>query len=110
MNAIFKAQLKKLIPVHNLLDLTELDSFIGKELILVKLDVKHKKVSQVKELINNLGAETLTMNNSEIILQFAGSPIEISNLIKKLSSFRIVEQTRSGLVSMALGTDYIKKG
>ena len=105
-----KAQLKKLIPVHNLLDLTELDSFIGKELILVKLDVKHKKVSQVKELINDLGAETLTMNNSEIILQFAGSPFEISNLIKKLSSFRIVEQTRSGLVSMALGTDYIKKG
>ena len=35
-----KAQLKKLIPVHDLLDITELDSFIGKELILVKLNVK----------------------------------------------------------------------
>ena len=38
-----KAQLKKLIPVHNLIDITELDSFIGKELILVKLNVKNTK-------------------------------------------------------------------
>ncbi|MAZ06946.1 MAG: acetolactate synthase small subunit [Rickettsiales bacterium] len=38
-----KAQLNKLIPVHNLIDLTELDTFIGKELILVKLNVKNKK-------------------------------------------------------------------
>ena len=35
-----KAQLKKLIPVHDLIDITELDSFIGKELILIKLNVK----------------------------------------------------------------------
>ena len=33
-----KAQLGKLIPVHNLVDISELDSFIGKELILVKLN------------------------------------------------------------------------
>ena len=38
-----KAQLGKLIPVHNLVDISELDSFIGKELILVKLNVKDKK-------------------------------------------------------------------
>ena len=36
-----KAQLGKLIPVHNLVDISELDSFIGKELILVKLDGKY---------------------------------------------------------------------
>ena len=39
-----KAQLGKLIPVHNLIDISELDSFIGKELILVKLDVKNKNL------------------------------------------------------------------
>ena len=38
-----KAQLKKLIPVHDLIDITELDSFIGKELILIKLNVKKKR-------------------------------------------------------------------
>ena len=44
-----KAQLKKLIPVHNLVDLTELKSFIGKELILIKLNVKNKPTLDLKK-------------------------------------------------------------
>ena len=42
-----KAQLLKLIPVHNLVDISELKTFIGKELILIKLDVKKKSVSKI---------------------------------------------------------------
>ena len=44
-----KAQLNKLIPVHNLVDLTELKSFIGKELILIKLNVKNKPTIDLKK-------------------------------------------------------------
>ena len=104
-----KAQLKKLIPVHNLIDISELKSFIGKELILIKLDVKKKSVSKVYEFIEKNGAEVLFVNKFELIIQFSGTPSEISSMIKKLSSYNIIELTRSGLVSMALGTEYIKK-
>ena len=45
---------------------------------------------------------------NEVIIQFSGSPSEIRNLLKKLKPFKLIEQTRSGLVSMALGTKYIK--
>ncbi len=104
-----KAQLKKLIPVHNLIDISELKSFIGKELILIKLDVKKKSVSKIYEFIEKNGAEILFENKFELIIQFSGTPSEISSMIKKLSSYNIIELTRSGLVSMALGTEYIKK-
>ena len=104
-----KAQLNKLIPVHNLIDISELKSFIGKELILIKLDVKKKSVSKIYEFIEKNGAEVLFENKFELIIQFSGSPSEISSMIKKLSSYNIIELTRSGLVSMALGTEYIKK-
>ena len=104
-----KAQLNKLIPVHNLIDISELKSFIGKELILIKLDVKKKSVSKVYEFIEKNGAEVLFENKFELIIQFSGTPSEISSMIKKLSSYNIIELTRSGLVSMALGTEYIKK-
>lgn len=104
-----KAQLNKLIPVHNLIDITELKSFIGKELILIKLDVKKKSVSKIYEFIEKNGAEVLFENKFELIIQFSGTPSEISSMIKKLSSYNIIELTRSGLVSMALGTEYIKK-
>ena len=104
-----KAQLKKLIPVHNLIDISELSTFIGKELILIKLNVKKDSVSKFYDFIKKNGAEILYQNNTEIIIQFSGSPTEISTMIKKLRSYNIIELTRSGLVSMALGEEYIKK-
>ena len=95
--------------MHNLIDISELKSFIGKELILIKLDVKKKSVSKIYEFIEKNGAEVLFENKFELIIQFSGTPSEISSMIKKLSSYNIIELTRSGLVSMALGTEYIKK-
>ncbi len=104
-----KAQLKKLIPVHDLIDITELNSFIGKELILIKLNVKTNTKKSFERVVNKFKVFRLFEKGNEIIIQFSGSPLEISNLLKKLKPFKIIEQTRSGLVSMALGTDYIKK-
>ena len=104
-----KAQLNKLIPVHNLVDLTELKSFIGKELILIKLNVKNKPTIDLKKKLKNLGAEILEDNGVELIIQFTGSPVEIVNIEKIINSLKIIEKTRSGLVSMATGIEYIKK-
>ena len=104
-----KAQLAKLIPAHNLLDITELKSFIGKELILIKLDVKNKQTFDLKKKLERLGAKILEENDLEIIVQFTGSPNEVKKIENILQPYKIIEQTRSGLVSMATGTDYIKK-
>ena len=104
-----KAQVIKLIPVHNLIDITELKSFIGKELILMKLDVDKKTVLKVHQNIKNIGAKILFEDKNVIIIEFSGTPTEISSLIKKMKVYNIVELTRSGLVSMAFGKDYIRR-
>ena len=104
-----KAQLNKLIPVHKLIDISELETFIGKELILIKLNVKKDSVSKIYNFTKKYGAEILLENKNEIIIQFSGTPSEISTMIKKLRPYNIIELTRSGLVSMALGKEYIKK-
>ena len=93
-----KAQLKKLIPVHDLIDITELNSFIGKELILIKLNVKTNTKKSFERVVNKFKVFRLFEKGNEIIIQFSGSPLEISNLLKKLKPFKIIEQTRSGLV------------
>mgnify|MGYP001191028618 FL=1 len=104
-----KAQLAKLIPVHNLVDITELKSFIGKELILIKLDVKNKKTIDLKKKLERFGAKILEENDLDLIVQFTGSPDEVRKIENIVKPYKIIEQTRSGLVSMATGTDYIKK-
>ena len=80
-----KAQLKKLIPVHDLIDITELDSFIGKELILIKLDVKNKQIIDLKKKLERFGAKILEENDLDLIVEFTGSPDElkkIENIVK----------------------------
>ena len=104
-----KAQLGKLIPVHNLVDISELDSFIGKELILVKLDVKNKNLISLLNKLKKLGIKILSENKNELIIEYTGTTEEITKLVKLLKNTKIIEQTRSGLVSIATGTDYIKK-
>ena len=104
-----KAQLGKLIPVHNLIDISELDSFIGKELIFVKLDVKNKNLINLINKLKKIGIKILLENKDELIVEYAGTPEEITKLVKLLKNTKIIEQTRSGLVSIATGTDYIKK-
>jgi len=104
-----KAQLGKLIPVHNLIDISEIDSFIGKELILVKLDVKNKNLIKLLDKLKKIGIKILLENKNELIVEYAGTPEEITKLVKLLKNTKIIEQTRSGLVSIATGTDYIKK-
>jgi acetolactate synthase-1/3 small subunit len=104
-----KAQLGKLIPVHNLIDISELDSFIGKELILVKLDVKNKNLISLLNKLKKIGIKILLENKNELIVEYSGTPEDITKLVKLLKNTKIIEQTRSGLVSIATGTDYIKK-
>ena len=104
-----KAQLGKLIPVHNLIDVSELKTFIGKELILIKLNVKNRTTFDLKKNLKDLGVKILEDNGEELIVEFTGSPDEIVKIEKILQPIKIIEKTRSGLVSMATGTDYIKK-
>ena len=44
-----------------------------------------------------------------MIVEFTGSPDELKKIENIVKPYKIIEQTRSGLVSMATGTDYIKK-
>ena len=75
----------------------------------MKLDIKQKTVLEVHKHIKKIGAKILFEDKTTIIIEFSGTPTEISSLIKKMKVYNIVELTRSGLVSMALGKDYIRR-
>lgn len=104
-----KAQLLKLIPVHNLIDLTEEEYFVGKELVLVKLINKNKKRKKTLDIANSCNASIVSDAAEEIILEMTGTKKQISRFISRLRTLGIIEITRSGLVSMSSGVDYIKK-
>tara|TARA_B100000989_G_scaffold144100_1_gene107364 strand:- start:1222 stop:1734 length:513 start_codon:yes stop_codon:yes gene_type:complete len=104
-----KAQLKKLIPVHNLIDITQQDLFIAKEYILIKIKKNHKNQKKTLDIANKFNASILSDQNNELILEMVGTTLNISKFIKMLRSFGIIELTRSGLVSMPIDSGFIKK-
>ncbi len=104
-----KAQLSKLIPVHTLIDITQEDSFIAKEYLLIKLKSIKKNRKKTFDIANKHNASILSDSNNELILELTGTTKEISNFIKKVRLFGIIELTRSGLVSMSVDSNYIKK-
>ena len=73
------------------------------------LNCPTKNTFDLKNILERLSAKILEENDLEIIVQFTGSPNEVKKMESILQPYKIIEQTRSGLVSMATGTDYIKK-
>ena len=104
-----KAQLNKLIPVHNLIDITQQDSFIAKEYILIKIKKNQKNQKKTFHIANKFNASILSDQNNELILEMVGTSLNISKFIKLLRTFGIIELTRSGLVSMPIDSSFIKE-
>ena len=104
-----KAQLNKLIPVHNLIDITQQDSFIAKEYILIKIKKNQKTQKKTFDIANKFNASILSDQNNELISEMVGTSLNISKFIKLLRTFGIIELTRSGLVSMPIDSSFIKK-
>ena len=104
-----KSQLNKLIPVHNLIDITQQDSFIAKEYILIKIKKNQKNQKKTFHIANKFNASILSDQNNELILEMVGTSLNISKFIKLLRTFGIIELTRSGLVSMPIDSSFIKK-
>ena len=78
-------------------------------MILIKLNVKNRSTLELKKKLKDFGVIILIDNGYELIVQFSGTQNEIRKVEKLISPFNIIEKTRSGLVSMTIGTDYIKK-
>ena len=78
-------------------------------MILIKLNVKNRSTLELKKKLKDFGVIILIDNGYELIVQFSGTQNEIRKVEKLISPFIIIEKTRSGLVSMTIGTDYIKK-
>ena len=73
------------------------------------MNVKNSPTLDLKNKLKKLGAKILGDDGVELIIEFTGSPLEIIKIEKIIKSLKIIEKTRSGLVSMATGVEYIKK-
>jgi len=85
-------QLNKLIDVVKVIDLS-VEDYVGRELLLVKLDSSEEVEASVK----SLGGQVLFKNDSILNAEFVGSSEDLDKIVTSFSESNLLEVVRTGL-------------
>jgi acetolactate synthase I/III small subunit len=100
-----KAQLLKLVPVHNVADFKIDENSIFKELALIKFVTDSEKLKQAEKICIDFKVEFLDKTSQSFIAQIVNTRREIDDFIKKAKPFGLVSITRTGPLAMSKGSE-----
>lgn len=99
------AQLERLIPVHKVVDLTEIGPYVERELALIKVagtgDIRVEAL-RVAELFRAKVVDTTTKS---FVFELTGTPDKIDSFIALMRELGLVEVGRTGIVGMVRGPE-----
>ncbi len=99
------AQLERLVPVHKVVDLTEVGPYVERELALIKVagtgDIRVEAL-RVAELFRAKVVDTTTKS---FVFELTGTPDKIDSFIALMRELGLVEVGRTGIVGMVRGPE-----
>ncbi len=101
-------QLKKLVDVVDLADLTE-GAHIEREVLLLKLSVAAEDVEDIARRAADFGAQLLDDAPSSLTLEFTGTGSELDDFSSEMASRgRLIELVRSGACAIGCADQSLK--
>ena len=104
-----KSHLERLVPVHRVIDLTQMGASIERELVLVKVVAKgeHKGEHRVEalRLAQAFGAKTVDATLESFIFELTGATEEIERFIGLMAEIGLVEVSRTGVAAISRGAE-----
>ncbi|MFH1783242.1 MAG: acetolactate synthase small subunit [Candidatus Omnitrophota bacterium] len=97
-----KKQLNRLIDTIKIIDLTEED-YIGRELVLVRVEVSTKNRSEVIQIADTFEAKIVDVKKDTLTIEATGDENKTKSLIEILKPFGISEIVRTGRIAIARG-------
>ena len=98
-----RAQLGRLVPVRQVVNLTEQGKFIECSLALVKIVGDTKKRAEAMRIAKEFGARTLDEAGSSVVFELTGTIDEIDRFIAQLRPLGLAEIARTGSTAIACG-------
>ncbi len=96
-----KKQLRKLIDVISVSDLTRKD-FIDRELVLLKVNIRKKKeLEEIKKLCKNYHASILAKKPRYCIIQIVEDTSKTKSFLEEIEKYGIKELVRTGRVAIS---------
>ena len=99
-------QLKKLVPVHNVVNFKREDKkVIFKEMALLKIVANSIKIKKALNACKKYNPVILDQTNKSAVIQITALRREIDNMIKNLKPLGLVSASRTGAVAMTRGAE-----
>ncbi|HWJ69049.1 MAG TPA: acetolactate synthase small subunit [Sphingobium sp.] len=99
------AQLERLVPVHQVTDLTEAGPFVERELALVKVAGSGEVRSEALRLADVFRAKVVDTTLESFIFEITGPTSKIDTFVGLMRQLGLVDLCRTGVVGMARGAD-----
>jgi acetolactate synthase-1/3 small subunit len=100
-----KAQLRRLVPVHGVVDLTVERPGVERELALVKVAGTGDKRVEALRLSHVFRAHVLDTTHSSFVFEITGAPSKIDAFVELMRPLGLVEVTRTGVSAIARGAE-----
>jgi len=99
-------QLNKLI---NVIKVRRFDfhEIVGKELAMIKVNCTAKSRSEIKDIVDIMGARILDLSTSTMTIEISETPDKIDLFEDMLRSYGIKEVARTGIIALQLGSSSI---
>ena len=99
------AQLERLVPVHKVIDLTEMGPHVERELALIKVAGTGDNRVEALRLCDVFRAKVVDTTTSSFIFELTGTPEKIDSFVALMRELGLVEVGRTGIVGMMRGSD-----
>ena len=98
------AQLERLVPVHKVVDLTEIGPYVERELALIKVAGTGDKRVEALRVADIFRAKVVDTTTSSFVFELTGPPDKIDSFVTLMRELGLVEVGRTGIVGMIRGT------
>ncbi len=100
-----KSHLERLVPVHRVIDLTQVGSSIERELALLKVVGSGEHRVEALRLAQAFGAKTVDATLNSYIFELTGSTDEVERFIALMAEIGLVEVSRTGVAAILRGSE-----
>jgi acetolactate synthase I/III small subunit len=100
-----KSHLERLVPVHRVIDLTQIGSSIERELALLKVVGSGEHRVEALRLAQAFGAKTVDATLNSYIFELTGSTDEVERFIALMAEIGLVEVSRTGVAAILRGSE-----
>ena len=97
-------QLNKLVNVIEVSDFSKVDSFVARELVLVKVKATSKTRSEIVQVADLFRAKVIDVDPTSLIIECTGNANKIKGFMGMIEPFGIIVMARTGSVALERGS------